>query len=103
MLPKQARGTSRKHVTKPFTQPAAPDCSGNHASLRSSISTFQGGVNKIPHFDCRNPKDGYALDEGPGRYYRVLDDVLWSEAHEGGNAVVQINFTHRLRVETVIN
>ena len=26
MLPKQARGTSRKHVTKPFTQPAAPDC-----------------------------------------------------------------------------
>ena len=27
MLPKQARGTSRKHVTKHFTQPAAPDCS----------------------------------------------------------------------------
>ena len=26
MLHKQARGTSRKHVTKPFTQPAAPDC-----------------------------------------------------------------------------
>ena len=26
MLPKQARGTSRKHVTKHFTQPAAPDC-----------------------------------------------------------------------------
>ena len=26
MLPKQARETSRKHVTKPFTQPAAPDC-----------------------------------------------------------------------------
>ena len=27
MLPKQARRTSRKHVTKPFTQIAAPDCS----------------------------------------------------------------------------
>ena len=26
MLPKQARGTSRKHVTTPFTQPATPDC-----------------------------------------------------------------------------
>ena len=26
MLPKQARGISRKHVTEPFTQPAAPDC-----------------------------------------------------------------------------
>ena len=23
---------------------------------------------KIPYFDCRNPKDGYELDEGPGRY-----------------------------------
>ena len=29
MLPKQGRGTSRKHVKKPFTQPAAPDCSLN--------------------------------------------------------------------------
>ena len=26
MLPKQRKGTSRKHFTKPFTQPAAPDC-----------------------------------------------------------------------------
>ena len=26
MLPKQAWGTLRKHVTKPFPQPAAPDC-----------------------------------------------------------------------------
>ena len=27
MLPKQVRGTFRKHVTKPPPQPAAPDCS----------------------------------------------------------------------------
>ena len=26
MLPKQARGTFRKHVIKPFSQPAAQDC-----------------------------------------------------------------------------
>ena len=24
----KGRGASRKHVTKPFTQPAAPDCRG---------------------------------------------------------------------------
>ena len=39
-------------------------------------------------FDCHNPTDDYVLDEGPGRYYRVLEEVLWSEAYEGGIAVV---------------
>ena len=46
----------------------------------------------IPAFDCRKPSEEYVLDEGPGRYYRVLDGVLWSEAYEGGKAVASIKF-----------
>ena len=41
-------------------------------------------------FDCRHPKDGYVLDQGPGRYYRVLENVLWNEASEERIAVVEI-------------
>ena len=36
MLPKQGRGTSRKHVIKPFTQPAAPDCTTLHVATMAS-------------------------------------------------------------------
>ena len=31
--PSKQGGTFRKHVTKPLTQPAAPDCSGIHVHL----------------------------------------------------------------------
>ena len=49
MLPKQARGTSRKHVTKPFTQPAAPDC--NEVDI-----TFDGADSGFGDF-----QNGYGL------------------------------------------
>ena len=44
MLPKQARGTSRKHVTKPFTQPAAPDCSALKESRFVAVQASDGGI-----------------------------------------------------------
>ena len=43
MLPMQARGSSRKHVTKPFTQPAAPDCT------QVSYQNKGGGVKSPKH------------------------------------------------------
>ena len=33
-----------------------------------------------PSFDCNDPATDY-ICEG-GRYYKVLDDVLWQEAHD---------------------
>ena len=41
MLPKKARGTSRKHVIKPFTQPATPDCSYWRFFLPSPLWKYQ--------------------------------------------------------------
>ena len=49
---------------------------------------FKYNVYKAPYFDCREPTDDYVLDGGPGRYYKVLDNVLWSEANEGRGTVV---------------
>ena len=40
MLPKQARGTFRKHITKPFLQVAAPDCRQSQYSTPLFILLF---------------------------------------------------------------
>ena len=37
MLPMKARGTYRKHVTKPFLQVAAPDCTKNVADIDATV------------------------------------------------------------------
>ena len=47
MLPKQARGTSRKHVTKPFTQPAAPDSSFSGIDCMLTEAGFECSWRKI--------------------------------------------------------
>ena len=45
-------------------------------------------------FDCDNPESGYTCDGG--RYYRVLENVLWQSAHdecEGDGAQLAIAYS----------
>ena len=63
MLPKKARGTYRKHVTQPFTQPAAPD------SKLQPMNTLEGAA--FPEMIGDGRKFWNRLPDGP-----VHDDTV---------------------------
>ena len=60
MLPKQARGTSRKHVSKPFTQLAAPLCTLRNSFKKGSLDMSQN-TKKTHFFSLLNCLPGHQL------------------------------------------
>ena len=93
LLPKQAKGTSRKHVPKPVTPPAAPDC------IQHPLHTY------FPHFQEYPPTKSThqqvlralvgALAEGSGeeRAARFVVDLVAAQLH------VQVRISRKIKLE----